>query len=378
MLPIDRTSKSSLDANLVNGNTSDAPVIKSSNDVVYNTIDELYNYSQSLITTGTLSPYPPANYNKFINGNFDLWQRGTSIAARNSYGPDRWTANDDGGSPLYTVSQQLFTPGQTEVPNEPKYYTKIAVSALSAGSIAFGQKIEDVRNFAGKKITLSFYAKADIATSQASASGFQIFGAGGSSQTSLGTSSIQLTTSWSKFIITFTVPSILGKTIGNNNDSFLFIQPLRISPTAPITNYYISQVQINVGDQALPFQPRSFAEEVSLCLRYYEKSYDYEIAPGTNSNNGLFMTTSLSAATASGTRWPLGSQPRFRVEKRVVPTVSLWSNTGTAGQWIIGGINQASSTSSYKTSFWLLNNTGASVTPAASETYGHWSADAEL
>jgi hypothetical protein len=43
MLPIDRTAKATLDANLVNGNTSDAPAIKAVNDVTFNTIDELYN-----------------------------------------------------------------------------------------------------------------------------------------------------------------------------------------------------------------------------------------------------------------------------------------------------------------------------------------------
>jgi hypothetical protein len=40
-LPIDRTAKSALDTNLINGNTSDAPKLKANNDVVYNTIDEL-------------------------------------------------------------------------------------------------------------------------------------------------------------------------------------------------------------------------------------------------------------------------------------------------------------------------------------------------
>lgn len=40
-LPIDRSAKAVLDLNLVNGILSDGPKIKSSNDVVYNTIDEL-------------------------------------------------------------------------------------------------------------------------------------------------------------------------------------------------------------------------------------------------------------------------------------------------------------------------------------------------
>lgn len=54
-LPIDRTAKTTLDNNLVNGTVSDAPTLKASDDVVYNTIDELYNFTTGLISAGTLS-----------------------------------------------------------------------------------------------------------------------------------------------------------------------------------------------------------------------------------------------------------------------------------------------------------------------------------
>lgn len=39
--PIDRTNKAALDANLINGNTSDAPKLKSNNDTIYNYVDGL-------------------------------------------------------------------------------------------------------------------------------------------------------------------------------------------------------------------------------------------------------------------------------------------------------------------------------------------------
>ena len=54
-LPIDRTAKTALDANLVNGVTSDAPKLKANNDVLYNTIDELYNYAAGLVSSNKLS-----------------------------------------------------------------------------------------------------------------------------------------------------------------------------------------------------------------------------------------------------------------------------------------------------------------------------------
>jgi len=60
--------------------------------------------------------------NRIINGNFDIWQRGTSfsVTAANTYTADRWLVFFDGTGATRTISQQSFTPGQIDVPNEPK------------------------------------------------------------------------------------------------------------------------------------------------------------------------------------------------------------------------------------------------------------------
>ena len=61
--------------------------------------------------------------NKFINGNFDYWQRATSNTnvVNAQYVADRWI-NLKSGSPTLNISRQSFTVGQTDVPNEPTYY----------------------------------------------------------------------------------------------------------------------------------------------------------------------------------------------------------------------------------------------------------------
>jgi hypothetical protein len=44
----------------------------------------------------------------------------------------------------------------------------------------------------------------------------------------------------------------------------------------------ITGVQLEIGEQATPFEHRSFADELKQCERYYEKTYEYGTAPGTS------------------------------------------------------------------------------------------------
>jgi hypothetical protein len=209
-----------------------------------------------------------------INGNFDVWQRGTSFStpAGNAYTADRWKVTYDGTIGTFSVSQQTFAVGQSSVPNNPKYYLEWNQTAAGSGSTFRGisQRIEGVRLFAGQKCTLSFWAKADAARA-ISTTLRQNFGSGGSPSSVVDTnsSSLNLTTSWQKFIYTFTLPSISGKTMGTNGDDNLelfFFVPVNVVMTIDI-----AQVQLNAGDQALPFQPKSYAEELHFSRRYFQQ-----------------------------------------------------------------------------------------------------------
>ena len=126
----------------------------------------------------------PAGRNKFINGNFDVWQRGTSFSA-SGYAADRWK-NGYGGGNATVFSQQSFTLGQTDVPGNPKFYSRqVTTSANSASSYAtLNQKLEGVRTFAGQTVTISFYAKAD-AVKNIAIEPYQNFGTGGSPSSSV-------------------------------------------------------------------------------------------------------------------------------------------------------------------------------------------------
>lgn len=212
--------------------------------------------------------------NKIINGNFDIWQRGTSFDVSSStYTADRWGIVFDGTGATRTISQQPFNLGQTDVPNEPTYYLRFQQTAAGSNGTynALQQKIESVKTTAGKTVTISFYAKADLPRTII-VSSEQFFGTGESpsAYVNTGNQNLNITTSWQKFVVTITLPSLQGKVIGtNNNDwsSVIFYLPINTTFTIDI-----AQVQLEEGPVATPFEQRPIGLELSLCQRYYYKA----------------------------------------------------------------------------------------------------------
>ena len=204
--------------------------------------------------------------NRIINGNFDFWQRGTTASysvTSSKYLADRWLMRTTATADV-TISQQSFTVGQTDVPNNPKYFYRWDITSHTAGSGILEQRIEDVSTFAGNTCTLSFWAKCN--SSQTMSTAYQqIFGTGGSTAVTTSGSSFSLTTAWQKFTVTVTLPSISGKTIAGGND-FL---GLRFNMPATVCTVDIAQVQLEAGSSATEFEHRPYTTEELLCFRYY-------------------------------------------------------------------------------------------------------------
>ena len=215
---------------------------------------------------GAVAPFV-AGKNKIINGDFGIWQRGTSITTTASgsyfFGADRWQMYSPASS-TSTFSQQTFTPGTAPVAGyEGTYFARF--NCTNSFGTYFQQYIEDVRTFAGQTVTLSFWAKAGSAISL-SGNLAQIFGSGGSSPVDNAVSSVSVTTSWQRFSITISVPSIAGKTIGTS--SYL---KWTLLTTSFNVNIDIWGVQIEAGSVATPFTTASgsIGGELALCQRYY-------------------------------------------------------------------------------------------------------------
>ena len=168
---------------------------------------------------GSPAPAAPAA-NALINGNLDVWQRGPGPFTAFGYTADRFRDTFVGSGS--STTREDFTPGQTDVPGNPRHFLRtVATSVAGAGNyVAFSQKVEDVRTFAGGQVTVSFYAKADAAK-QVAVSLHQSFGVGGSAPVHLHVAKFDLTTSWTRHHATITLPGLAGKTIGAGDDHYL-------------------------------------------------------------------------------------------------------------------------------------------------------------
>lgn len=257
--------------------------------------------------------------NYVINGNFDVWQRGVLFNSNSSvtFCADRWQYKHD-ATGSGTVERKVFSVEQNEVPNNPRYFLRHnQVTSPATSSLWFlRQYIEDVRTLAGKNVTLSFYIKADknITASCLFRNSF-----GNSNYSDITQSNFNITTSWQKIVLNNSYPAIpAGMTLESNSSN-----QFTLDVPADVFVIDIAQVQLEEGNVATNFELRHIRDEIALCQRYYEKSYNIDTSPGS---------------VAGGTMWLNGAYAdpylamismQFKVEKRIAPSVTIYSPTGT-------------------------------------------------
>jgi hypothetical protein len=274
--------------------------------------------------SGTVNLLESAQYaagkNKIINGDFGVWQRGTSFSnpATSAYTADRYILSYNGTGATRTISQQTFTPGTAPVAGyEGRFFFRYAQSvAGTAGTFqSVSQFVEDVRTFAGQTVTLSYWAKANAGVTLNAPFLRQNFGSGGSANNDefFGSGAV-LTTSWERFTHTVTLDSISGKTIGANSYLGIGIQ-LPFNTTFEID---IWGLQLEAGSTASPFQTATGTKqgELAACQRYYYRSV-------TGSNFGRLGQLGQAGSTTSA-QFSFSPPVTMRVSPTSVdyPTVS--------------------------------------------------------
>lgn len=288
------------------------------------------------------------NENSLINGNFDIWQRNTTQSATGMLSDDRWD-NSSSGSTIVS-GRQAHTTGQTDVPGSPTYFSRTTITSVAGvgNYVQKTQKIENVRTHAGETVTLTLWARHGATASSMSVELLQYFGTGGSPSANvsgIGVTKFALTSTFAKYSTVISVPSISGKTIGSNENSYVNVIlwfdagsnfNARTSSLGQLSWVPdISRVSLVRGDVSHlpdPWTPPSVGDELQKCMRYYEKTFNSGVVPAQDVKIGkgdiiLPVNTSALTATNMVVEW------RFRVPKRAAPTITTYNPDAANANW---------------------------------------------
>jgi len=252
-------------------------------DNAWSTVDSLPTQTSkdgyTLVTDGTNASWEPkANRNVVINGNFDIWQRGSSFTSASYYQDyaDRWMgdAHNSGGN---TISQQTAT--ASEPFNKFLRFQRDSGQSVT-GARRVGTVFESVDSWplAGKEVTLSWYCRkgANYGGSNDILAANLFTGTGtdetmsnglGSAWTGFATGSTNatMTTSWQRFTHTATL-SATATQVGIN-----FVTSAATGTAGAADYFDISGVQLEIGGIATPLEQLPIVDILARCQRYYEK-----------------------------------------------------------------------------------------------------------
>lgn len=342
-----------------------------------------YNTATTQQNTGGAVAGVTAGKNGVINGGFDIWQRGTSVAVASTvfgYTADRWLTNQQSA---ITVSRQSVS-DTTNLPNIlycARYQRNSGQTSTTV--VQLTQPFENINStpFVGKTVTLSFYARkgADFSSSGSILNAVLYTGTGFdqnllSSYTGAATplvSANTLTTTWQRFTVTGTVSASATEVA-----PYFYYTP---TGTAGTNDYYeITGVQLELGSVATPFSRNaaSIQGELAACQRYFQKSFQYSTAPANNASDVAGAISFARQATSGSV------EPQvlivWKVQMRIAPSVTLYNlYSGTAGQWSDGTTTGANARCfNISDSAAPIDNTD--VTLAVANASIHYAASAEL
>lgn len=297
--------------------------------------------------------------NLIINGDFKVNQRGDATGATNTAyrGPDRFrTSIFSAGT--WSVSQSSDVPSGQGFSNSFKMDCTTADTSLSGSHhvmVQYGIEGQDIQHLcygssSAKKVTLSFWVKSNKTGTYSVE-----FEETGNTRHICATYTISSANTWEKK--TITIDGDTASALADDNTlEFRVIWALAVGPDftsgthntsawasqttanrfsssnvnladSTSNDWYITGIQLEVGDTATDFEHRTYAEELLSCMRYFEGStYARLSATGFA---GQIWTMKHDSSTRA---FPY-MNAEYRVIKRVIPTITMQSSQdGTADE----------------------------------------------
>lgn len=270
--------------------------------------------------------------NLLINSNFNFWQRGTSITVANTvstYLADRWYVKNSLGTNGVITYSQVAAVNSGSVFGAKVQITTAPTAAQTNGTELY-QVLEnsDSLQTIGQLLSAGMLVKSFGNVNQI---GIQFAYATTEVKPTLflGTETLVTVNS-----ATFTSATAIAQAV-NNSPTNSGVVGIRIRITGVSTGnlydlnngFVVEQVMMNIGASVAPYQMagRNIQEELAMCQRYYEKSYNLTTAPGAAGPNPTSGGSFYNVDTASS----VGTSS-FKIMKRVTPTVVVYSSsTGT-------------------------------------------------
>lgn len=220
--------------------------------------------------------------NLIINGGMNVKQRADSHSTEGYGSLDRYTMGLSGGSA--TMSQEDLTLGQSDIPTRFRHYMKLNCTTGN-NNCGFYHYIENPSELEGAYV-LSFYAKGtNPAAGNFALSVQSSYGTGGSTGVNPHDGTLTVTSSWQRFTVAITFPSLTGKTVNDaNGTTGINVRQGGSDTGTAAWALDITGLQLEAGSVATDFEHRSYGEELALCQRYYWK----------DTHNGMVLTATAA------------------------------------------------------------------------------------
>lgn len=275
--------------------------------------------------------------NAIINGNFNVWQRGTGFSsiANNTYTADRFQYAKSGAM-VHDVARDTDVPSSVNANYSMKIDCTTADASIGATDLCgIHHRIEGYNflPFVGKTATLSFWVKATKTGTYCIA-----FANSGADRSYVAEYTINSASTWEKKTITLTF-DYSGGTWDYTNDvglqmSWILASGSNYQTTADVwqsgnynktsnqvngcdnidNNFWIAQVQLELGAEATEFEHLPIDQEILMCKRYYDTD---------GGNNG----STWRGYIESGMNFTF--MIYFSTNMRIAPTITSSSVTAT-------------------------------------------------
>lgn len=299
-------------------------------------------------SSGTNTGDQTVSKNYAQNAQFRFFQRqvpGTFTSFSDAaYGPDRWKVMSENAS--VQVAQVTSNVVNTLATNGSS--TGINVRQINASASRFGiiqfLTADHIRELRGKTLALSFVAATDSTevtslragiiewTGTADTITSDLVSSWGSTPTLVSNAAFSNTPAditISGTAASYTVSAAISESM--NNLAIFIWAP---NQEAQNDDFYLSKIQLTVGSTAASWEviSKSPASDLEECQRFYEKSYDLAVAPGTATNTGTERV--IGARTVTVTAPDFTYITSFKVSKRATaPTIVVYSpNSGTSAK----------------------------------------------